>query len=145
MVDIYWFFILFVFVIIMMGLLLPHLLSIFRIPRIFNQALSICIFLFVVGIIFQFQDNFNCDDRRGLFYPLYGIVFLILYKIADNVALKKLGRHMYYRYLLSRYYTNEKAEQSTLMENIAQILIFLMTFIIPYYSSFWIVKCWYSC
>lgn len=124
-------------------LLLPHTLRFLRIPRIYNQILVLCAILFLVGIGLQFQKNWNCDERRYLFYPLYSIVFLLLYKLSDKRILKKLNRHMYY--LTMWQIRDEESAKSTLIENIIQILIVFISVYIPMTASSWILKIWHYC
>ena len=126
-----------------MGYTLPHTLKFFRYPRIYKQVLSTFIVLLIIGIALQYIENPNCEDKTFLFHPLFAIVFLLLYKIADIIALKKLNRHMYY--LTSRYQKDEESKKSTLKENIVQYLIYFLSIYIPLKTIFWILKNWYSC
>ena len=124
-------------------LLLPYTLRFFRIPRIFNGTLLLFIVILIVGIGIQFQENFNCDERHMIFYPLYIISFLLLYKLCDNIVLKKLNRNMYY--LTPRGITDEESQNSTLLENIMQFFIIAISFYIPWLINSWILKLWYNC
>lgn len=124
-------------------LLLPQSLRFLRITRIYNQVLFLCVILLLVGIGLQFQDNYNCDERHYLFYPLYPIVFLSLYKITDIIILKKLNRHMYY--LTMRHVVDEESSNSTFLENIIQFIIISISIYVPMVTSSWILKIWGKC
>jgi uncharacterized membrane protein YbjE (DUF340 family) len=130
------------FIVISMVLvgILPHTLRFFRIPRIYNGTLLLFAVIFLVGIGMQFQENFNCDERHIIFYPLYIISFLVLYKVCDTIALKKLNRNMYY--LTSRGITDEESQNSTIVENIVQFAIIAISFYFPWLISSWILKLW---
>jgi len=122
-------------------LLLPHTLRFLRISRIYYQILILCFILFLVGIGLQFQQKWNYDERRLLFYPLYSIVFLALYKLSDKIILKKLNRHMYY--LTMWQIRDEESAKSTLFENVMQIIIVFVSVYVPMITSTWILKAWH--
>jgi len=124
-------------------LLLPHTLRFLRISRIYYQILILCFILFLVGIGLQFQQKWNYDERRLLFYPLYSIVFLALYKLSDKIILKKLNRHMYY--LTMWQIRDEESAKSTLFENVMQIIIVFVSVYVPMITSTWILKAWHYC
>jgi len=124
-------------------LLLPYTLRFLRIPRLYNGALLLFIIILIVGIAMQFEENFNCDERYMIFYPLYIISFLLLYKLCDNIVLKKKNRNMYY--LTPRGITDEESQNSTLFENILQFSIIAISIYLPYLLSSWLLKFWYSC
>lgn len=94
-------------------------------------------------MLLQLDENYNCLERRNLFYPAYGILFLLLYKISDNYIQKKLGRHMYY--LTMWQLRDEESSKSTWLENIIQTANFIATFALSYYISMGIVRLLYSC
>jgi hypothetical protein len=116
---------------------IPHTLRFFRYPRIYNQALLLSLCLLIIGVVLQFSENPNCDDRRFMFYPLCPLIFLLLYKFADNIALKKFNRHMYY--LTMWQVRDEESAKSTLIENVVQYSIFLLSIYIPSFISNWVV------
>lgn len=128
---------------IVMGYVIPHTLRYFRYTRFYNQALTSSIILLIIGIALQLIENQNCEERRLMFYPLCPLIFLLLYKLSDNIALKKLKRHMYY--LTMWQIRDEESSKSTLIENIAQHVIFFSSIFIPIVISNWIVNNWYSC
>lgn len=128
---------------IVMGYVVPHTLKFFRYPKIYNQALFLSLSLLVLGLVLQFSDNINCDDRRLMFYPLGSSIFLLLYRLLDNISLKILNRHMYY--LTMWQFRDEESLKSTLIENVAQYSIFLLSIYIPTCISNWVVDNWYSC
>jgi hypothetical protein len=78
-----------------------------------------------------------------MFYPLCPLIFLLLYKLTDNIALRKLNRHMYY--LTMWQIRDEESAKSTLIENVVQYSIFLLSIYIPSQISYWAVNNWYSC
>ncbi|MFM2213971.1 MAG: hypothetical protein RL427_1234 [Bacteroidota bacterium] len=135
--------VLFIVTACLLVLVLPYTLRFFRIPRIFNGTLLLFIVMLLVGIGIQFQDNFNCDERHMIFYPLYIISFLLLYKLCDTIVLKKLNRNMYY--LTPRGITDEESQNSTIAENIMQFAIIAISFYFPYLISSWILKLWFGC
>ena len=122
---------------------IPHKLRWLRISKFYNGFLLLCSILLIVGVALQFQDNFNCDERLIMFFPLYSITFLLLYKLCDYIALKKLKRHMYY--LTMRGIYDEESINSTIIENIAQFAVIAISIYFPMTLSSWIAKIWYSC
>jgi hypothetical protein len=128
---------------LVMGYVIPHTLRFFRYPRIYKQALFLSLGLLIIGIFLQFFENHNCDERRLMLYPLCPLIFLLLYKITDNIALRKLNRHMYY--LTMWQIRDEESAKSTLIENVVQYSIFLLSIYIPTQISYWAVNNWYSC
>ena len=128
---------------VVMGFVIPHTLKFFRNRKIYNQSLILNICLLVIGIGLQYVENQNCDNKRLMFYPLCPIIFLLLYKLSDNIALKKLNRHMFY--LTMWQFRDEESAKSTIIENVAQYLIFFLSIYIPAYIGFWVVNNWYSC
>ncbi|MFN3967932.1 hypothetical protein [Flavobacterium sp.] len=142
--SLYWFGGVFIFgIVIIMGFALPHTLRIFRLPRMYKRALIISIVLLVIGIVLQFDDSFDCLERRNLFYPVYGILYLLLYKISDNFILKKKGRNMYY--LTMWQLKDEESGKSTNIENLIQYANFIICLCTSYYGSMLIIKSLYSC
>ncbi len=128
---------------LVMGYVIPHTLRFFRYPRIYKQTLFLSFCLLIIGIFLQFFENHNCDERRLMFYPLCPLIFLLLYKLTDNIALRKLNRHMYY--LTMWQIRDEESAKSTLIENVVQYSIFLLSIYIPSQISYWAVNNWYSC
>lgn len=126
-----------------MGFVLPHTLRIFRLPRMYNRALIISILLLGIGIAFEFDESYDCLEKRNLLYPSYGILFLILYKIADNFIQKRLGRNMFYLTLWQL--KDEESIKSTNLENLIQYINMIATFSVPYFVSWGIIKLSYSC
>ena len=142
--NLYWFGGVFIFGIVgIMGFALPHTLRIFRLPRMYKRALIISIVLFIIGIGLQFDENFDCLERRNLFYPIYGIIYLLLYKLSDDYIQKKKGRHMYY--LTIWQIRDEESGKSTGFENLIQYVNYIITFSLSYYGSMGIIKGMYSC
>ena len=128
---------------IVMGYVIPHSLRFFRYSRFYTQALVSSFILLLIGIALQSYENQDCDERRLMFYPLCLLIFLLLYKLSDNIAMKKLKRHMYY--LTMWQIRDEESSKSTLIENITQYTIFLISIFIPMAVSNWFVNNWYSC
>lgn len=142
--NLYWFGAVFIFGIVMlMGFVLPHTLRIFRLSRMYKRALSSSIVLLIIGVVLQFDENYDCLERQNLFYPIYGILFLLFYKLSDNFILKKKDRHMYY--LTMWQLRDEESSKSTVLENILQLINFIFTFILSYYGSMGIIKLTYIC
>lgn len=128
---------------LVMGFVLPHTLRFFRNPRIYRQALFLSLFLLIIGMFLQLFENYNCDERRLMYYPLCPLLFLLLYKLTDNITLRKLNRHMYY--LTMWQIRDEESAKSTLIENIVQYSIFILSFYIPTQMSYWVVNTFYNC
>ena len=137
--NLYWLGEIFIFGIVMfMGFVLPHTLRIFRLSRMYKRTLIISIALFLIGIGLQFDDDYNCLERQNLFYPVYGILFLLFYKLSDNFILRKKKGHMYY--LTMWQIKDEESSKSTGLENILQFVNFVCTLTLSYYGSILIIK-----
>lgn len=142
--NLYWFGSVFIFgIVTLMGFVVPHTLRIFRLPRMYKRALTLSIVLFIIGLALQFDENYDCLERQNLLYPIYGIVFLLFYKLSDNFIKKKFGRHMYY--LTMWQIRDEESSKSTGLENTLQFLNFIFTFIFSYYGSMETIKLIYIC
>lgn len=141
--NIYWLGGIFIFGIVStMGFVLPHTLRVLRNPRTYKRALITSVVLLLIGIGLQFDKNYNCLERRNLLYPIYGIVYLFLYKVSDNFIQKKKGRHMYY--LTIRYIKDEESNNSTAIENLIQLINYIITFGLSYYGSMMIISMIYN-
>ncbi len=144
LINLYWLGAIYVFgITIIMGFSLPHTLKIFREAKKFNKALIIFTTLFLIGFVIQTFPGFNCLERKNLFYPLYGITYLIFYKISDNYIINTKGRHMYY--LTIRHIKDEESKKSTSLENIIQIFNLIASLALSNYVSFLLVKLIYNC
>lgn len=117
------------FFVIFMGvwmstLIYSPILTYLRKPKVFYSLLI----LSIIGIIYAcFQIKVGWEHRRiiGILSPLLLFIFLLLYKIANLIALKKYNRPMYFSCRISTYLKLKEAEESTWLEWMMQAAITL--------------------
>ncbi|QQU03097.1 hypothetical protein [Myroides odoratus] len=100
------------------------ILTYLRKPKVFYSLLI----LSIIGIIYAcFQIKVGWEHRRiiGILSPLLLFIFLLLYKIANLIALKKYNRPMYFSCRISTYLKLKEAEESTWLEWMMQAAITL--------------------
>lgn len=135
------------FFVIYMGVWISNLiyspiLSYLRKPKVFYSLLI----LSLVGIIYAcFQIKVGWEHRRiiGILSPLLLFIYLLLYKIANQIALKKYNRPMYFSCKLSNYLGLKEAEEATWLEWIMQAVITLGAFLL-WHAAVELVEDWIS-
>jgi len=135
------------FFVIFMGvwvstLIYSPILTYLRKPKVFYSLLV----LSIIGIIYAcFQIKVGWEHRRiiGILSPLLLFIFLLLYKIANLIALKKYKRPMYFSCRLSNYLRLKEAEESTWLEWIMQAVITLGA-ILLWHTAVELVVAWVS-
>lgn len=108
----------------MSTLIYSPILTYLRKPKVFYSLLI----LSIIGIIYAcFQIKVGWEHRRiiGILSPLLLFIFLLLYKIANLIALKKYNRPMYFSCRISTYLKLKEAEESTWLEWMMQAAITL--------------------
>lgn len=82
--------------------------------------------LSIVGVIyacFEIEVGWEHKPILGILSPLLLLFYLLLYKIADAIALKIYKRHIYFSCRLSNYFSIKEAEESTWLEWFMQVAI----------------------
>lgn len=100
--------------------------------------------LSIVGVIYAcFKIEIGWEHKRimGILSPLYLFFYLLLYKLANAIALKKYKRPIYFSCRVSRFLELKEAEASTGLEFLLQMAILvtssiLWVAIIEYVKSF---------
>jgi len=135
------------FFVIYMGVWISNLiytpiLIYLRKPKVFYSLLI----LSIVGVIYAcFQIKVGWEHKRilGILSPLLLFIYLLLYKLANQIALKKYKRPMYFSCRLSNYLRLKEAEESTWLEWIMQAVITLGT-ILLWHTAVELVVDWVS-
>lgn len=78
----------------------------------------------------QVEPNWEKYQKVNALAPILILTYIILYKLADYIALKKYNRHMYFYCRISYYMEDEEARESTLLENLMQFSILIISMFI---------------
>ncbi|AKQ45871.1 hypothetical protein TH63_09810 [Rufibacter radiotolerans] len=89
-----------------------------------NNTVYICCIIVAISIFGWSLENYspNLPQIEKSHMPLYisPLVFLILYKLFDNIIQKRLERHMYFR---MKYMSNKESEEQTWFEWLLQMVL----------------------
>jgi hypothetical protein len=75
----------------------------------------------------QVEENWEKYQKINALGPILVITYLILYKLADFVALKKYNRHMYFSCRISNYIGTQEAEEATWLEFLMQFSLLMIS------------------
>lgn len=110
------------FILMMSSLIYSPIHSYLRKQNVF-YALFILSIIGVIYACFQIKIGWEHKEILSALTPLLLLFYLLLYKIADAIALKKYKRHIYFSCRLSNYFYIKEAEESTWLEWFMQVAI----------------------
>ena len=61
---------------------------------------------------YQVEENWENYQKTNALGPILLISYLLLYKLADFIALKKYNRHMYFSCRISNYIGTKESEEA---------------------------------
>ena len=76
---------------------------------------------------YQIDVNWENYQKTNALAPILVISYLVLYKLADYVALKKYNRHMYFSCRISNYMEKEEAKEATWLEFLMQFSLLMIS------------------
>ncbi|MDM1043317.1 hypothetical protein HX004_02370 [Myroides sp. 1354] len=110
------------FILMMSSLIYSPIHSYLRKQNVF-YALFILSIIGVIYACFQIKIGWEHKEILSALTPLLLLFYLLLYKIADVIALKIYKRHIYFSCRLSNYFSIKEAEESTWLEWFMQVAI----------------------
>jgi len=93
-------------------------------------SLMIIVLLLLLFSVFQIDESWKTFQKVNALSPIMIISYLILYKLADHIALKKYNRHMYFSCRISILFKSKESTEQTLLEMLIQILILILSAVI---------------
>lgn len=103
------------FILMMSSLIYSPIHSYLRKQNVF-YTLFILSSIGVIYACFQIKMGWEHNEILSVLSPLLLLFYLLLYKIADTIALKKYKRHIYFSCRISNYFYIKEAEESTWLE-----------------------------
>jgi hypothetical protein len=93
-------------------------------------------------IVSGYQINVNWENyqKTNALAPILVISYLVLYKLADHVALKKYNRHMYFSCRISNYMEKEEAKEATWLEFLMQFSLLIVSMFVWWKLGAFIAK-----
>jgi len=94
--------------------------------RVYFSLIILAVLMLIVSIC-QVEDSWEDYQKTKSLVPSQVIIYLILYKFADLIALRKYNRHMYFSCRISNYLEDEEAKESTWLEFFMQFSLLLIS------------------
>lgn len=116
-----------VFLIMCTTMIFPSWHRILRNKTTYNILLFLS-FIFILATVYNF-NNYAKEDRAFLFGALCPTTFLLFYKMFDRIIQNKLKRHLYFGTKNTILFVDEETKESTWIEMVIQIFLFIVPLI----------------
>ena len=83
------------------------------------------------------------NEKSSAFMAFYPIIYLVMYKIFDNIILKKYNRHLIYTVKYNVLWVDDESDNAKSLDNLFEFLLIMVPILIPWGLSFLILK--YCC
>ncbi len=97
--------------------------------RVYFTLLIVAIVMLVVSS-YQVEENWENYQKTNALGPILLISYLLLYKLADFIALKKYNRHMYFSCRISNYIGTQESEEATWLEFLMQFSLLMISMLV---------------
>lgn len=115
----------------LIALLYPPLHKILRNKKTYFGLLFFSILLTFSSIFFYEDDIFH-NKTHTLQLSSCLLFFLILYKICDNVILKKYDRHMYFSIKYNSIWNDDESDHTQMLDGLFQFLLSIVPLILSW-------------
>jgi predicted neutral ceramidase superfamily lipid hydrolase len=82
-------------------------------------------------------------EKSSAFMAFYPIIYLFVYKIFDNIILKKYNRHLIYTVQYNVVWVDDESDNAKSLDNLFEFLLIMVPILIPWGLSFLILQ--YCC